>query len=95
VRLNIVLKELMSAQGLTLKQLSFKCGVPVQTLHNWQCGQMPRSLIQVKSVARVLAVSVDYLVFGEERSLDIRGLYPIPDGHYEVILRPLRRSSWK
>lgn len=82
------LRELMRHHDLTIAKLSQRTGIPVNTLHNWLAGQAPRNISQIKSVADLFNVSIDFLVFGKETNIEP---HVIPDllksGHVEIILR--------
>ncbi len=82
------LRELMRQHDLTVARLSKRTLIPVNTLHNWLSGQPPRNITQVKSVADFLNVSVDFLVFGKELSLEPHTLPDlIKSGQFEIVLR--------
>ncbi len=65
MKLERILKDLLSEKDMTVAQLSRATGIARQTLDNWLSGQEPRSLRQVKKVASHFGVPVDYLCFGE------------------------------
>ena len=89
MKLSIVLKKLIQTKGLTITNLSKASSVPTQTIHNWIAGAEPRSITQLKAVADILEVDLDYLCFGEtsvpknENTL----IEEINAGIFEVILR--------
>ena len=88
------LKALVSAKNISMAQLSRETGVPPQTLNNWLSGQEPRSLKQVRSVARFFNITVDELCFGDEKnSNQILNAYSdeINAGVFEVVLRRIRK----
>lgn len=93
LKLKEKLKELMVANDLSLKELSLRSGVPLQTLHNWISGQMPRNILQLKKVAVYFKITLDDLVFEEVKRVNINNVKGIPDGEYELVLRPVRRVS--
>lgn len=64
VNIGRVLKHLMKAKGLTYKKLSKASGVPESTIKSWSANVEPKSLVPARKVARILGVSVEYLVFG-------------------------------
>lgn len=65
MKLNKTLSSLCKERDLKLSQLARLSGVPVQTLHNWTVGRTQVNPDQLKSVSRVLKVSVHFLLFGE------------------------------
>ena len=66
IRIDKVLKHLMKEKNLTFKRLSQLSGVPESTIKTWSGGVEPKSLVPARNVARVLGVSVEYLIFGQE-----------------------------
>lgn len=64
VKIGHVLKHLMNEKKLTFKKLSELSGVPISTIKTWSAGVEPKSFSAARKVARVLGVSVEYLVFG-------------------------------
>lgn len=64
LRIGHVLKHLMNEKKLTFKKLSELSGVPISTIKTWSAGVEPKSFAAARKVARVLGVSVEYLVFG-------------------------------
>ena len=60
------LSALVKQRGLSLRQLSKLSSVPASTLNEWMSNRPPRNPVQVKRVAEVLDVSMNYLLFGEE-----------------------------
>ena len=65
VKIASVIKHLMSEKKLTFKKLSELSHVPVSTIKTWSAGVEPKSMVAARKVARVLGVSVEYLVFGQ------------------------------
>ena len=76
IKIDRVLKHLMSEKGLTFKKLSKTSGVPESTLKTWSSGIEPKSLVPARKVARILGVSVEYLIFGQEdkKSIELSDL---------------------
>lgn len=96
MELSTNLKRLINEQGMTVSSLSRKTSVSQQTLHNWLSGAEPRSLGQIKRVARFFEVTVDLLCFGESEPLRS----PIEEydneikaGLYEVVLRRVNKNK--
>lgn len=68
IKIDKVLKHLMKNKNFTFKKLSKETGVPESTLKTWSSGIEPKSLIPARKVARVLGISVEYLIFGNEEN---------------------------
>lgn len=69
VNLKINLKKLMSDNNLNAPKLSKATGIPKSTLSDWLVGNSPKNIVQVKTVAEFLKVSVDDLVFGDSKKI--------------------------
>ncbi len=74
MRLQKVLTRLCKEQGITLSRLSKDSGVPLQTIHGWTVGRKSINPAQVKKVAEALNISLHYLLFEENDSVE-----PKPD----------------
>lgn len=61
-------KEISKKRGLSLAQLNEKAGFKQNVIYSWKT-KTP-SIDKVESVAKVLGVSVDYLLGKEEKSKD-------------------------
>ena len=85
------LRILLKQKGMTVLQLSRATNVPNSTIQNWLGGLEPRSLSHIKTVADYFDVSVDFLVYGEQRNRGRAVLSEYEDeinaGEFEVILR--------
>lgn len=97
MKLASILKKLLKEKDITASQLSRSSGVPVQTISNWLSGQSPRSITQLKTVADLLGVDLDYLCFGESKPI-VQDKNPIKDfeeevncGVFEVVLRKVKK----
>ena len=93
MRLSLTLKQLLRERDISIAQLSRATTVPRQTIDNWLSGQEPRSLRQVKLVARYFDISVDKLCFNDSPSKEpIEELKDeINAGVFEVVLRRITR----
>jgi len=94
MKLDKILRTLISNDGITISRLAQKTKVPVQTIHNWLSGMQPRSLTQVRKVADYFNVSIDYLCFGIEpkKQNSIKDYSDeINAGVYEVVLRRIKK----
>lgn len=92
MKLDKTLKALLDEERISITALSKKTGVPHQTLHNWLTGMEPRSLRQVKIVAKYFGVSLDFLCFEEGSETKMRSKLDvhreeINAGVFEVVLR--------
>jgi len=75
------LRSELSFQGVTVKELSARTGIPIATL---DCYLGTRATVPsvdaAFKIARALQVSVEHLVMGEEAGMD----YPRPNNSKEV-----------
>lgn len=60
----------MKEKFLNTKTLSAEIDIPEGTLKTWLAGSAPRSLEDVRRVAQYLNVSFEYLIFGDEESIE-------------------------
>jgi transcriptional regulator with XRE-family HTH domain len=65
IKIAETLKALLKENGISLRELSKRSGVPVSTLSEWSSNREPKSPIQTRRVAEALGVSMHYLLFGE------------------------------
>ena len=65
MKLEKTIKELCQKRGWTLARLARESGIPAQTLHNWTVGRSQVNPDQLRKLAKVLEVSIHYLMFGE------------------------------
>jgi transcriptional regulator with XRE-family HTH domain len=70
VTLGIALRRLRKAQGLTLQQLAFRCGLSQPFLSQLENGKAMPSLLALHSVAQALETTAHSLLLPQER-LDI------------------------
>ncbi|MEY4064885.1 MAG: hypothetical protein RIR26_1093 [Pseudomonadota bacterium] len=70
MKLSSNLRKLMKEKFLTTKSLSAETEIPEGTLKTWLAGSAPRSLEDVRRVAQFLNVSFEYLIFGNEDSIE-------------------------
>lgn len=66
IRIGKVLSHLMKERKLTFKKLSELSGVSMSTLKGWAANIEPKSMVAVRNVSRVLGVTSEYLIFGED-----------------------------
>jgi len=81
------LRSLLKKHDMTVAQLSRKANTPAQNIHNWLNGLKAKDIEQVKRVARVFSVSLDYLIFGEKVLDNAELSDEVLAGTWEVILR--------
>lgn len=90
------LKRLLKEHDLTVAQLSRATKVPSQTLNNWLAGLEPRSMSQVKTVAKHFNLSLDELAYGEIKVNEKNKLEQYSDeiyaGVFEVVLKRVKRG---
>ena len=88
-----ILKQLLYEHDINISQLSRATDVPRQTIDNWLTGQEPRSIGQVKKVAKYFDMSIDEICFGEHSSKppleELRD--EINAGIFEVVLRRIKK----
>ena len=70
MKLSSNLRKLMKEKFLTTKSLSAEIEIPEGTIKTWLSGSAPRSLEDVRRVAQFLNVSFEFLIFGNEESLE-------------------------
>jgi len=58
------LRSAMMRKEIGFSQLSQASGVNVKTLYSWANGTKPRDIIQVYSIAKVLGLTIEELMFG-------------------------------
>ncbi len=87
------LREVLARKEMSAAELARSSKVPKATISDWLGGASPKSLQQLKTVADVLNLSLDELVFGETPKAREKSVIEefteneIYAGKYEVILR--------
>lgn len=67
-----ILGDLMAEKGMTLTELSARTGVSTSTLGDWRSSAVqPADYRAVKKVAKVLGVSMSFLLTGETDDTDM------------------------
>lgn len=80
------LRQLLKTKGMTVTALSKQAKIPLQTLNNWLSGSKPKDFDQVKAVADVFGVTLDYLVYGiEQEKIKVNDL--VAFGSFDVFLK--------
>lgn len=69
LRIKTILKKLMNEQNETLASISKAAGVPKSTISEWLGNRSPNPVQAVK-VANYLGVSLHYLLFGQDDSME-------------------------
>jgi transcriptional regulator with XRE-family HTH domain len=93
IKIQTTLKQLLTEQNLSLRELAKRSGVPNSTLQEWSSNRSPKNPIQVQKVAQVLGVSMHYLIFGEEdKSEPLTKLLKedVFSGTYEINIKRVR-----
>ncbi|MBX3022007.1 MAG: helix-turn-helix transcriptional regulator [Bdellovibrionales bacterium] len=73
MKLGANLSAVCKQKGISLAELARRAGVPKQTLHNWTLGRRSVNVEQLQKVARVLEVSVHFLLYGEQDPFESLG----------------------
>jgi transcriptional regulator with XRE-family HTH domain len=86
------LKSIILKRGLTAAQVAKLSGTRPQRLSDWLGDASVRDLKQLKSVCRVLGISLDELLFPTEQESFNEGLDPGSwmCGHFEVKIRRIK-----
>lgn len=85
------LKKILNERGIKVVTLARDTKVPVATIHGWAQGKPPRNVNQIKAVCDHLDVSLEWLLYGENKKSDLKILNYHQDeinaGVWEVVLR--------
>jgi transcriptional regulator with XRE-family HTH domain len=65
MELRLVLRDLLKQRGMTIKQLSDATGISSSTVKTWLGGATPRSMDDLRTVAKFFGVSITYMLFRE------------------------------
>ncbi len=65
MELKKILADLLKQKKMTVKKLADDTQIPASSIRTWLAGASPRSLDDLKKVAKYFNVSLDYLTFGE------------------------------
>ena len=92
------LNELLERHHMSASDLSRELDLPKSTISDWLAGSNPKNIGQVKKVADLFEVTLDYLCFGEipkkpnlARLDDYRD--EINAGVFEVVLRRIHTKN--
>ena len=90
-----VLKEFMTKNELTGKQLASLINVPESTISTWlNSGSAPQNINAVRACARVFNTTLYFMIYGESEldaeQAEIKSKFrEIVAGKFELVLRPL------
>ena len=89
--LNLRIRTLRRARGMSQVQLAELLGVTKQSVSNWENDNIQPSIEMLQKLAQVFSVSTDYLL-GMEASatLDVSGLAPEVVTHLRQLVDDLR-----
>lgn len=91
MKLALQLKKILKKKDLTVQQLSRSVKISDKKIYSWLNNQTPRNWDDVKLVADYLEVSLDYLLYDEnkfEKKISIADFQDeINLGQLEIILR--------
>lgn len=66
-----IFEALVKSKGLTLYKVSKDTGIPTSTIYSWKSGRNSIKPANLKTLAEYLDVTVDYLMYGEEKHLTV------------------------
>lgn len=86
------LEALCKARGISANELSRKISVSSKTIYEWigASGRIPRDPEHLRALSQLFSVSIEFLLFGEERSITIDSLISkteIHTGLYEITIK--------
>ena len=90
--LNIRIKELRVAHGLTQVEFAKCLSVSKQAVSNWENNNIQPSIDMLLKIADYFGVSTDYLLGrSNDNSLDISGLSKEASAHIQMIISDLKK----
>lgn len=89
------LENLCEERGIPINQLARRLSISPKTIYEWmgKSGRLPRKPEHLKSLCRFFGVSLEYLLFGEESSNELKNLVEKIDLHTGVYEISLKRIS--
>lgn len=91
--LNIRIKELRMAHGLTQVDLAEKLSVSKQTVSNWENNNIQPSVDMLIKISNYFGVSTDYLLGrNNDYTLDVNGLTDDAVAHLRMLIKDLKRE---
>jgi transcriptional regulator with XRE-family HTH domain len=88
------LKEFITKNNLSLKELSERLEVPSSTVHGWINGVPPKNIKTLKKIAVLMNCSIDELCFDEKHALhdpDIN--ITIGDATFKLIIKRVEKKT--
>ena len=74
VRIADIIKELRGKKGISQEMLADVCGVSMQAVSKWENGQCYPDITFLPVLAEYFQVSLDYLLTGEKRGIDVENM---------------------
>ncbi len=65
IKIGPVLKRILKARRLRLKEVSQETGIPYSTLHTWYENRSPKDLVRAQLLADYLGISLHELLFDQ------------------------------
>lgn len=93
MRLQENIKAYLKRHGISVSELSRRCGVPNATLADWIYGRPPNNLMQLKKLANYMNLTIDALIFGEETTLEAQVRDEWISGIYEIRMRRIDKRE--
>lgn len=94
--LNLRIRTLRQARGLSQVELAKILGVTKQSVSNWENDNIQPSIEMLKRIAQVFSVSTDYLLGLEDcEHIDVSGLPPEVVTHIRQLTEDLRIAYGK
>ena len=94
--LNLRIRTLRQARGLSQVELAKILGVTKQSVSNWENDNIQPSIEMLKRIAQVFSVSTDYLLGLEDgERIDVSGLPPEVVTHIRQLTEDLRIAYGK
>ena len=80
------LKDELSYQGLTQKELSEKTGISVNTIRGWFSKDLVPDVFNAVKIAQALNLSVEYLATGKDNNLAAKELAELKSKLADLIM---------
>lgn len=79
---------LLEKRRMTVKELSFKSGVPQKTIYHLLSGRKG-DIQTIEKLAEAFNVSLHYILYGcpDTRETNVIGLEDLFSGHFEIVVR--------
>lgn len=79
------LKDELDYQGITHKELSFKTGISINTIHSWFSKDIFPPLNSAYKVAQVLNQPLEFLISGENKDVFPPNNYHLPTREIKLL----------